>query len=82
VCRDIEAAFERSQERVTGDVHVLLHPGALFVEGVSSPHSLRAASRAVYGESAAEWTAADARGFSRMLALPGMLHARAGGGRP
>ena len=82
VCRDIEAAFERSQERVTGEVHVLLRPGALFVEGVSSPHSMRAASRAVYGETAAEWTAADARGFSRMLALPGMLHARAGGGRP
>jgi argininosuccinate synthase len=81
VCRDIEAAFVRSQERVTGDVHVLLRPGALFVEGVSSPHSLKAASRAVYGEAAAEWTAADARGFSRMLALPGMLHNRAGGGR-
>jgi argininosuccinate synthase len=82
VCRDIEAAFVRSQERVTGEVHLLLRPGSLFVEGVASPHSLKAASRAVYGEAAAEWTAADARGFSRMLALPGMLHARAGGGRP
>lgn len=81
-CRDIEAAFVRSQERVTGEVRVLLRPGSLFVEGVSSPHSLKAASRAVYGESAGEWTAADARGFSRMLALPGMLHARAGGGKP
>ena len=82
VCRDIEASFARSQERVTGDAHLLLRPGALFVEGVSSPHSLKAASRAVYGEAAGEWTAADARGFSRMLALPGMLHARAGGEQP
>ncbi|MGD1148169.1 MAG: argininosuccinate synthase [Thermoanaerobaculaceae bacterium] len=82
VCRDIEAAFACSQERVTGDVHLLLRPGALFVEGVSSPHSLKAASRAVYGEAAGEWTAADARGFSRMLALPGMLHVRAGGEQP
>jgi argininosuccinate synthase len=81
-CRDIEAAFGRSQERVTGDVRVLLRPGLVFVGGVSSPHSLKAASRAVYGEAAGEWTAADARGFSRMLALPGMLHARAGGGTP
>ena len=81
-CRDIEAAFVRSQERVTGEVRMLLRPGSLFVEGVSSPHSLKAASRAVYGETAGEWTAADARGFSRMLALPGMLHTRAGGGTP
>ncbi len=80
-CRDIEALFERSQRRVDGEVRVLLRAGSAFVEGVSSPHSLKAASRAVYGEAAGEWTAADARGFSRMLALPGMLHARAGGGR-
>ncbi len=80
-CRDIEALFVRSQERVTGDVRVLLRPGSVFVEGVSSPYSLKAASRAVYGETAGEWTAADARGFSRMLALPGSLHARAGQGR-
>lgn len=77
-CRDIEALFVRSQERVTGEVRVLLRPGAVFVEGVSSPYSLKAASKAVYGETAGEWTAADARGFSRMLALPGSLHARAG----
>ncbi len=81
-CRDIEALFDRSQLRVDGEVRVLLRTGSAFVEGVSSPHSLKAASRAVYGEAAGEWTAADARGFSRMLALPGMLHARAGGGRP
>jgi len=79
-CRDIEALFASSQERVTGEVRVLLRPGALFVEGVASPWSLRAASTAVYGEAAGEWTAADARGFSRMLALPGMLAARAGKG--
>jgi len=80
-CRDIEALFVRSQERVTGEVRVRLLPGSAFIEGVTSPHSLRAASRAVYGEAAGEWTAADARGFSRMLALPGMLHARASGPR-
>ncbi|TAM46439.1 MAG: argininosuccinate synthase [Acidobacteria bacterium] len=82
VCRDIEALLERSQRRVTGEARVLLRPGAAFVEGVASPYSLKAASRAVYGEAAGEWTAADARGFSRMLALPGMLHARAGKGQP
>ena len=78
-CRDIEALLLSSQARVTGSVSIQLSQGSFFVTGVSSPHSLRSASRAVYGESAGEWSAEDARGFARMLALPSMLHARAGG---
>ena len=78
VCADIEALLTSSQRRVTGRVTLELRPGRLFVVGVESPHSLMAATRGKYGESAGEWTAADAVGFSRILALPGMLHARAG----
>ncbi len=77
VCRDIEALFASSQARVTGTVTVLLRPGSAFVEGVESAHSLMQASRSVYGEAAGEWTPEDARGFSRMLALPGMFWSRA-----
>ncbi len=77
-CRDIEALLLHSQERVTGEARVRLSAGVAFVEGVSSPYSLRDASRGVYGEAAGEWTAEDARGFSRMLALPSLLHARVG----
>lgn len=77
VCRDIESLLESSQARVTGSAHCRLRPGSLFVTGVESPHSLMAASRGRYGESAGEWTAEDAVGFSRILALPGMLHTRA-----
>ncbi len=76
VCRDIEALLLSSQERVTGEVHCLLRPGQVFVEGVSSPFSLRDASKGIYGEAAGEWTAADARGFSRIVSLPGELYAR------
>ena len=78
VCRDIEACLLSSQSRVSGEVHLLFRPGSVFVEGVTSPHSLMAATRGVYGEAAGEWTAADAVGFSKLLALPGMLHTRAG----
>jgi argininosuccinate synthase len=78
VCRDIEAFFVSSQERVSGDVRVLLQPGSVFVEGVASPYSLMKASRGAYGESAGEWTAAEAHGFSKMLALPGIFYTRAG----
>ena len=78
VCRDIEAFFVASQQRVTGEVQVLFRPGVAFVEGVSSPYSLMKASKGAYGESAGEWTAEEAHGFSKMLALPGIFYTRAG----
>jgi argininosuccinate synthase len=78
VCRDIEAFFVSTQQRVSGEVHLLLRPGALFVEGTASQYSLMKASKGAYGESAGEWTAAEAQGFSRMLALPGIFYTRAG----
>ena len=76
VCRNIEAFFDSSQRRVTGRVHLELRPGAVWVRGVESPHSLLAASRGVYGESAGEWSPRDALGAARVMALPGMLHSR------
>ncbi len=78
VCRDIEALLVSSQERVTGDVRVLFRTGNLFVEGVESPYSLMAASKGVYGEAAGEWTPTDALGFSKIVALTGVFHRRAG----
>lgn len=81
VCRDIEALLLSSQARVTGEVKVLYRPGVAFIEGVTSPYSIMAASKGVYGEAAGEWTAADALGFSKMVGLPGMFWARAGKGK-
>ena len=80
VCRDIEALLQSSQTRVSGEVTVLLRPGSVFVEGVNSPYSLMSASKGVYGESAGEWTPADALGYSKMLALTGVFYQRAGAG--
>jgi argininosuccinate synthase len=82
VCRDIEALLLSSQQRVSGEVHLLLRPGSLFIEGVDSRYSLMAASRGVYGEAAGEWTATDALGFSKLAALPGMFYRRAGEAAP
>ncbi len=78
VCRDIEALMLTSQDRVTGQVNVLFRPGSLFIEGVESPYSLMSASKGVYGESAGEWTASDALGFSKIVSLTGVFHRRAG----
>ena len=79
VCRDIEALLLSSQERVTGKVHLLFRPGRLFVEGVDVAVLAdgRLAGRLRRGRRRVD--AADARGFSRIVALPGMFHARAGG---
>jgi argininosuccinate synthase len=67
-----------SQQRVSGQVHVLLRPGSLFVEGVESPYSLMAASKGVYGEAAGEWSPTDALGFSKIVSLTGVFYRRAG----
>ncbi|MCB9832682.1 MAG: argininosuccinate synthase [Planctomycetes bacterium] len=80
-CRDIEALFRSSQERVDGEVTIELRPGHMMVTGLKSPWSLMGASRSVYGESAGEWSGAEARGFSRLVGLPTILHARIGGPR-
>src|ERR1700736_6134699 len=78
VCRETEALLASFQARVTGEVKVLFRPGSAFVEGVTSPYSLMAASKGVYGESAGEWTPTDALGYSKMLALTGVFYKRAG----
>ena len=80
VCRNIEALFSSSQQRVTGQVSFTLRPGNLFIDGVTSPYSLLAATKGVYGEAAGEWTAEDALGYARILSLPGSLQTRAGEG--
>jgi argininosuccinate synthase len=80
VCTDIEAMLDSTQRRVSGNVNFTLRPGNLFIDGVTSPHSLLAASKGIYGEAAGEWTAADALGHARILSLPGVLQRRAGGG--
>jgi argininosuccinate synthase len=78
-CDDIEALLVSSQKRVSGTVSFGLRPGHLFIEGSTSPHSLLAATKGVYGESAGEWTASDALGYARILSLPGSLQTRAAG---
>ena len=80
VCRDIEALLTSSQHRVTGAVNFTLRPGNLFIDGVTSPYSLLAATKGVYGEAVGEWTAEDTLGYARILSLSGSLQTRAAEG--
>ena len=85
VLDDIKAYLDSSQERVTGDVRVRLHKGAVTVLGARSVYSLLDASArhgVVYGYGSEMWTGEQARAFAHLYAVPGtiaMAAARAGG---
>jgi argininosuccinate synthase len=76
--RDLEAYLASTQARVTGDVRVHLEQGRVEVRGVRSPWSLLNAAAGTYGETNRLWSNEDARGFSNVYGLQGVLAARAG----
>ncbi len=78
VMRDLEAFLASTQQRVTGDVRVHLEQGRVEVEGVRSPYSLMDARVGTYGETNRLWSNEDARGFSNVYGLQGVLAARVG----
>ena len=79
VMRDIEAFLTSSQQRVTGDVRVHLCQGRVEVHGVRSKWSLMDAGAGTYGEENRLWSAEDARGFSAVWGMQGVLAERAAG---
>ena len=68
VMRNIEAFLSDSQENVSGEVYVTLHPYRFTLEGIKSDHDLMNASFGAYGEMNKGWTADDAKGFIKLLA--------------
>jgi argininosuccinate synthase len=68
VMRNIEAFLSDSQENVSGEVYVTLHPYRFTLEGIKSDHDLMNASFGAYGEMNKGWTAEDAKGFIKLLA--------------
>lgn len=65
--RDIEAFFESSQQRVTGDVFVELMPYRFMVAGIESEFDLMSSKFGSYGEMNNGWTGEDVRGFSKIF---------------
>ena len=77
ICRDLEAFFDSTQRRVTGDVTVEWFKGAIRILGTTSPHSLFDTGVATYGEDNSLWSGRDAEGFAQIYGLQARLAAHA-----
>lgn len=73
VMRDFEAFLLNSQEQVTGEVYLSLHPYRFVLDGISSPFDLMNSGFGKYGEENKAWTADDARGFIKILSNSGKI---------
>ena len=72
--RDIEGFLESTQRHVTGTVHLTLHPRTFSLDGVDSPNDLMNSAFGTYGEENTAWTAADVKGFTKVLANPHAIY--------
>ncbi len=68
VMRNIETFLTDTQQQVTGEVMVTLHPYRFSVDGIVSKHDLMNASFGSYGEMNKQWSAQDAKGFITITA--------------
>ena len=74
VMRDIEQFLAHSQKNVTGSVHVCLKPYHFELQGIESEFDLMNSNFGQYGEKNNAWTAEEAKGFIRLLSVPGKIH--------
>ncbi len=70
VMRDIEAMLTSSQQNVTGRVFLELNPYRYTLVGVESDFDLMKAEFGEYGEVNKAWTSDDAKGFTKIYAIP------------
>lgn len=81
VMRDLEAFLDSSQEQVSGEVFVTLHPYRFTLDGIKSENDLMNSSFGNYGEENKAWTADDAKGFIKILSNAGKIYQHVKEGR-
>ncbi|MFZ2905628.1 MAG: argininosuccinate synthase [Cyclobacteriaceae bacterium] len=67
VMRDMEAYLTSTQQQVTGEVHVELHPYRFQVLGIESPYDLMSSKFGKYGEMNLGWSGDDVKGFTKIF---------------
>ena len=65
--RNIEKFLEDTQENVTGDVFLSLHPYHFQVDGIESNYDLMSSKFGSYGEMNTGWTGEDVKGFTKIF---------------
>lgn len=78
VMRDMEAFLTSTQQRVTGDVFIELHPYRFIVLGIQSPYDLMSSEFGTYGEMNNTWTGEDVKGFTRIFGNQVAMYHRIG----
>lgn len=74
VMRDIEAYLTNTQQQVTGEIKIQLHPYRFQVLGIESPNDLMSSKFGKYGEMNLGWTGEDVRGFSKIFGNQTMIY--------
>ncbi|MDH4059165.1 MAG: argininosuccinate synthase, partial [Cyclobacteriaceae bacterium] len=67
VMRDIEAFLTSTQQHVTGEVQLELHPYRFHVIGIESAYDLMSSKFGKYGEMNLSWTGDDVKGFTKIF---------------
>ncbi len=67
VMRNIEAFLTNTQQTVTGNVIIDLHPHRFELIGIESPHDLMHSKFGSYGEMNNTWTGDDVKGFTKIF---------------
>jgi argininosuccinate synthase len=67
VMRDIEAFLTNTQQHVTGEVSIELHPYRYQVLGIESSYDLMSSKFGKYGEMNLGWTGDDVKGFTKIF---------------
>ncbi|WP_297337392.1 argininosuccinate synthase domain-containing protein [Algoriphagus sp.] len=67
VMRNLESFMESTQEFVSGQVRVMLHPYRFSLLGIHSTHDLMSNKFGSYGEMNKGYTGEDVKGFTRIL---------------
>jgi argininosuccinate synthase len=67
VMRDMEAYMTSSQQHVSGEVSITLHPYRFVINGIQSAYDLMSSKFGKYGEMNLGWTGDDVKGFSKIF---------------
>jgi argininosuccinate synthase len=74
VMRDMEAFLQNSQNHVTGTVIIRLQPYRFTLVGIESDYDLMKTDFGEYGEMNKAWTSDDAKGFTKITAIPTKIY--------